>query len=205
LRGLSQRIQFLADLCPKEGVIVDVGADHGHVAYLTGGIATERQPRRRGRSDVTWVVADGLRPFRNVDCAVIAGMGAKTIEAILAAAPAPGCLVLHTPDDSARVRRYLATHGWRIDAERLAREPRHIAQLLRAVPGTETSAGHELDFGPRLLEGDDPLLREHLTTELARWHHMARVTSGHAHTKHAEAMANIAFLHGVLEERGWDV
>jgi tRNA A22 N-methylase len=149
--------------------VVDVGADHGHVAYALGAVATERALHRRGRSDVRWVVADGLRPFRRVDLAVVGGMGADTIGRILAEGPRPAVVVVHAADDPPRLRRWLADHGWRIDAERLAREAGRFAEVIRAVPGAEHAEDLDLALGPRLLSGDDPLLAEHLA-ELRRYY-----------------------------------
>jgi tRNA A22 N-methylase len=132
--------------------IIDVGADHGHVAAALGSIATERDPRRIGRQDVTWVVADGLRPFRRVGTAIIAGMGANTIIGILSAGPSPEVAVLHAQDDPPTLRRWLAANGWRLDVELPVREGRGFAIVIRARPGVETASGLHLHHGPRLLE-----------------------------------------------------
>ena len=154
------RRALLVSMCPDAELIIDVGADHGHVARAVGAIATERAPNRTGRSDVPWVVADGLRPFRHVPCAIIAGMGAETIAGILQAGPRPDVAVVHAQDDPPRLRRLLASDGWHIEAEGLAPEAGRFAEVLRIRPGTETATGLWLDFGPRLLEGGDPLLTD---------------------------------------------
>lgn len=148
---------------------MDVGADHGHLAARVGAVATERQPQRIGRRDVQWVVADGLEPFREVDVAVIAGMGARTIARVLERGPRPRvAAVLHAPDDPPVLRRWLAEHGWRIDAERLAPEAGRYAEVLRAVPGNEPSSDLILEYGPVLRERGDPLLALHLE-QLRGW------------------------------------
>src|SRR5690606_9372760 len=138
------RREALARLVPPAPLIVDVGADHGHVAHRVGAVATERRPHRAGRGDVPWVVADGLAPFRHVPVAVIAGMGAQTIEGILTRGPRPDVLVAHAADDPPRLRAWLAAHGWRIDAEALAPEGNRWAEVLRAVPGVEPATGFTL-------------------------------------------------------------
>jgi tRNA A22 N-methylase len=165
---LPDRLAALVALAPRIEPIVDVGADHGLVAEALGAVAVERLPHRRGRANVRWVVADGLRPFREVGTAVIAGMGARRIVGILEAGPTPKALALHAQDEPDLLRRWLATHGWRIDAEALAPEGRGFAQVLRAYPGEERSSGIALDLGPRLLEGGDPLLLPWLRHEAAR-------------------------------------
>lgn len=201
-KGAARRAAILG-LCPRGGVMVDVGADHGHVAAALGAVATERQLRRIGRRDVPWVVADGLRPFRRVDLAVIAGMGARTIAGILEAGPRPAVAVLHAQDDPPVLRRWLAAHGWRIDAEALAPEAGRFAEVIRAVPGEEDAQGPWLDFGPRLLAGSDPYLRDHLL-ELWTWYDgLARSTADRAPERSARFRAQADFLRDRLADRGW--
>lgn len=199
----AARRRVIAALCPRGGVIVDVGADHGHVAAEVGAIATERHPRRVGRRDVPWVVADGLQPFGQVDVAIIAGMGARTIARILERGPRPSVVVLHAPDDPPVLRVWLASAGWRIDAEALAPEAGRHAEVVRAVPGREQAEGLWLELGPRLLEGDDPHLRAHLTHLRRWWSGLAVSTRARAPETHARFAARAAFVAERLEERGW--
>lgn len=161
------RRALLVAMCPPGEVVVDVGADHGHVARALGAVATERFPERIAVRQGRWVVADGLRPFRRVDTAVIAGMGAETIARILAAGPRPGRALLHAQDDPGRLRRWLAGNGWRIEREGLAREAGRFAEVVLAGPGVEDATDPALSFGPRLAEAGDPLLAEHLRHQAA--------------------------------------
>lgn len=193
-RAGRARRQVLASLCPPADLIVDVGADHGHVAHLVGAVATERQSHRAGRPDVPWVICDGLSAFRHVPVAIIAGMGANTIAGILARGPRPDVLIAHAPDEPGTLRTWLAAHGWRIDAEALAPEGRRWAEVLRAVPGTESASGLELFFGPRLLEGDDAHLEAHLRHHHGYWAHLAETTAGADPTKHVLSRERADFL-----------
>lgn len=202
-RGGAARRRAIVALCPDDRPLVDVGADHGHVAHALGGIATERRPRRIRRRDVPWVVADGLAPFREVPVAVIAGMGALTIAGILDRGPRPWVLVAHAQDDPGRLRTYLAAHGWRIDAEQLAREAGRFAEVLRAVPGQEPASGLALELGPRLLEGDDPLLRAWMEHTCRYWAGLKAQTEGHAPEVASRAGRRAAFLQDHLRRRGW--
>jgi len=195
-RAGRDRRQLLVRMTPDAPFVLDIGADHGHVAHALGAVATERLPHRSGRADLTWVIADGLKPFRDVDVAVIAGMGALTIAGILGAAPKPDVVVLHCPDDPRRLRRWLCTNGWRIEAEGLAREAGRFAEVIRAVPGTETAAGLALEFGPKLPA--DPLWIEHVDQLVGYWADIAAKTAGKAKDKHAEAVARVAWLRGAL-------
>jgi tRNA A22 N-methylase len=201
-KGLPRR-ELLVAMCPPGRVRVDVGADHGYVARALGAFATERAPHRiAGRDPLPWIVADGLKPFRHVDVAIIAGMGANTIARILQAGPRPGAAVLHAQDDPVALRLWLADHGWRIEEERLAREAGRFAEVIRVIPGQETAAGYELCFGPALLRGEDPLLLEHLT-ELWQWHQgLASKTALSAPEKSLEFASRARFLEEQLRIRG---
>lgn len=193
----------LVDLCPDVDIVIDVGADHGHVAHTLNAIATERAPNRPGRPDVNWVIADGLRPFRHVDAAIIAGMGARTILGIVNAVPKPGVLVLHATDDPPLLRAGLVERGWRIDAERLAPEGPRLAQVIRCVPGSETSSALEVEVGPRLLESEDPLLRRHLLEVRGWWALIAQKTESAAPRRHLHASERVTFVDAQLALRGW--
>ncbi len=165
------RWEHLIALCPHLSPVVDVGADHGRVAAALGAIAVERQLHRVAGPG-TWVIADGLRPFREVGTAIIAGMGARKIAAILEAGPRPRAAVLHAQDDPGWLRRWLVRQNWRIDAEALAIEGQGFAEVIRVFPGVETSSDEAVFFGPRLIEGDDPLrqawLSHHLDLRMRR-------------------------------------
>lgn len=203
-RAGAARRRVMAELCPRGGVVVDVGADHGHVAREVGGIATERMPermRRRSTGDVPWVVADGLAPFRRVDVAVIGGMGAVTIAGILERGPRPAAAVLHAQDDPPRLRAWLAAHGWRIEAERLAPEAGRFAEIVRVAPGGETARGLDLAYGPRLLEGGDPLLVPHLT-QLRRWLADLVETTAGTGDRHDDLARRLRFVEAALRRHG---
>lgn len=75
--------------------------------------------------------------------------------------------------------------------------------MIRAVPGEEPARGPWLDFGPRLLAGSDPHLRDHLL-ELRAWHDgIARETADSAPERSARFRARAAFLSERLADRGW--
>jgi tRNA (adenine22-N1)-methyltransferase len=194
----APRRALLVAMCPPGGIIVDVGADHGHVAAALGAIATERMPHRAGRQDLRWVIADGLRPFRHVDTAIIAGMGWKLIREILEAGPRPTTAVLHAADDPGALRAWLASHGWRIQAEALAPEARRFATVLRAVAGQEEATGLALEFGPRLIEsGTDPHYRAHIAQLHGYWSQLARTTEHAAPAVHERAAKRARYLAGL--------
>ena len=195
------RTDLVLSLIPPGRTVIDVGADHGYVAASVGGIATERQPHRRGRVAVRWVVADGLAPFREVDCAVIAGMGAATIEGILDRGPRPAVAILHAPDDPQRLRRAIAARGYRIDAEGLAPEGNRYAEVLRVIPGVEPATGLPLEYGPLLLRAGDPWLVPHLAHHLAFHRDLAARVAIAAPDRAEDSTRRADFLEACL--RAW--
>lgn len=197
------RIDAITALVPAGGVIVDVGADHGRVASRLGAIATERAPGRRVGASGAWVIADGLRPFRRVDTAVIAGMGARTIAAILQAGPRPQRVVAHADDDPALLRVLLASAGWQIDAELVGWNGSRLAEVVRAIPGEEPSAGLPLELGPQLLQATDGLTRLHYERLQARWAKLAEVTVVSAPARSEHSRARATFLEQHLAAHGW--
>lgn len=194
------RLFELAD--PVQGVVVDVGSDHGRIAEGLQAraqpgaqvVSTERRSHRLSRDTrVPCVVADGLAPFRRVDLAVIAGMGPHAILGILDRGPTPGRAVVHSPDRTDTLRQGLKDRGWRIEAEALAPEGRRFAEILRIVPGQETASGHLLWFGPTLWNGDDPLLQDHIASLRAHWSRVAHAAPPGS-PGHERASGWLAFL-----------
>ena len=198
----GKRLEVIASLVPDGVFCIDVGADHGHVAQRVGAVATERRPHRAGRKDVSWVIADGLQPFRSVEFATICGMGARTIHRILREGPQPTLgAVVHAQDDPPLLRSLLCEAGWRIDAEALAPEAGRYAEVVRVVPGVEPTSGLERYFGPKLLKGDDPYLIPHLRQVCGYWASIAERTATSAPDVHAAASARVDFLQRQLALR----
>lgn len=189
-------------MVPAGRQVVDVGADHGHLAALLGAVATEKKPGIPKNRDVPWVIMDGLRAFRAVDVAIIAGMGARTIAGILDAPPRPSMVIAHADDEPWTLRTWLAEHGWQIEAERLALQGDRFCELIRAVPGQEPARGVDLELGPCLLAGDDPLLRPWAEDARQRWRHLAAVASSDP-VRSARFAARADRLAALCAERSW--
>lgn len=194
------RLEAIVALARGGGFVVDVGADHGRVAAALGAVAVERMPHRVAGTDPTvrWVVADGLTAFRRVDGAVLAGMGARRIAAILGAGPRPGWIVAHADDEPGWLRGWLAANGWAIDDEDLVFEKGRFHMLLRAAAGHERADDDALAIGPRLMERRHPLLPAWLAHERAILLHQAAAARpsdrgrADALRRRADAMAEVA-------------
>lgn len=197
-KGYPRR-ELLRSLVPPGSHVIDVGADHGRIsASIPGAIATERMPHRRSGPHTQWVVADGLAPFRTVDVAIIAGMGTNKIIDILTRGPVPRVAILHAPDTPRALRLWLAGHGWRIDAEGLAPEGGRFAEVIRAIPGEETAAGLELEFGPKLLTTPSPHLAPHLEGLATYFRALAARLRDHVPDAAAAAEARATFAENHL-------
>ncbi len=194
------RLEALVALAHGGGFVVDIGADHGRVASALGAIAVERMPHRVAGTDpsVRWVVADGLTAFAHVDGAVLAGMGARRIAAILTSAPRPGWIVAHADDEPAWLRRWLVGNGWAIDEEELVLEKGRFHAMLRASVGREHATDDALEIGPRLIERRHPLLAAWLHHERALLLQRASAARAsdpprsHELQRRADAMAEVA-------------
>jgi len=184
-------------MAPRGSVMVDVGTDHGHVAYRIGAIGSEKEFHRLpNRKDVVRVVANGLRGFRSVDVAIITGMGPRPILEILKAGPRPTEAIVHTPRGSHVLRAGLAADGWRIQEERLAPENDAFAEIIRIREGEEKHRGHALEFGPYLPK--DPLCRAHAQERLSAWKALLQQAPGHTQA-HQRAKAWVEWLEELLE------
>lgn len=200
MRPLNPRHKLLVQMCPKVPCIIDVGADHGYVAEQLGAIASERMPHRRGTTMVPWVVADGLKPYKYADAAIIAGMGAAKIIDIIKHAPEIPALVLHATDNPAHLRTHLAATGWRICDEQLAPEAKAFAEVIRVERGSETAKGLPLTFGPILTQGRSPMHRAHFKLLHAHWSRIQQWTRDHDPNRFKEASERMTYLAVLIEQ-----
>jgi len=136
-------------MVPADGAVADIGSGHGALAAALAArgqrvIATERTARtvaglRRDLARIGVPVAtrrgEGLDVFRDgeVDTAVIAGLGGRSVLRILESSPwLPGWLVLQPMQDADLVEGWLAVRGWPVViAETMERGRRYRAWLVR--------------------------------------------------------------------------
>lgn len=172
--ALGPRQEAICALVPRVDTGAEIGADHGITAahLLARGVcgrmvvsdisAASLDKARRlfmfhaleARADFR--VADGLDALEGMPAGavVIAGLGGLTVRDILARGLhrlRGAALVLQPQSDIDALRAWLAQNGYRIDAERLAREGRRFYVALRAVPGMASYDERALLLGPCLL------------------------------------------------------
>jgi tRNA (adenine22-N1)-methyltransferase len=162
---LSKRIYALADNIIDGDSIADIGTDHGYVPMLLvkqgksprvimsdiseGSLAKARETfaacgLNDRVSDTDFRVGDGLQTIESgeVDELIIGGLGGHTIKGILAHDESKSRsfkrLVLQPRKHSGTLRYYLYTHGWNIEAEKLAEEGKFACEIITAVPSGDT-------------------------------------------------------------------
>ncbi len=212
---LSPRLQAVVDLIPPCQTLIDVGTDHAKVALagiLTGrcqralAIDIKAGPLDRARSAIRQAglearvdtrLADGFfdSPPGPDDVVVVAGLGGReTIRLFDQPLPVGASAVLQPQKDLAAVRQQLSRWGWRIHAECLALEKRHLypVLLLRQDGQVRTLTDLEALLGPILLHERPPGFESHcrqLLTGLRK-----RVRS------HPELASLIRAVNALLEE-----
>ncbi len=189
---LSRRLETLLSLSRGGECLADIGTDHGYAAVegvrrgifaralacdvRTGPLSrAEEHIRQAGLSGrIETRLGDGLHVLRpgEADTILIAGMGGPLMTRILEegteTAHAAEELLLSPQSEAEKFRRYLLTHGYRIEDESALFEDEKYYQILRVRPGEEDLWNEEeLLCGKILLERGDPALREQIRRETA--------------------------------------
>ncbi len=208
---MTPRLFAIADSVPQGARLCDVGTDHGYIPIylclknqITSALAMDLRPgplfhaeenirRYRLEERVKTRLSDGLLELSEgeADTAVIAGMGGLLIAEILEAAKVKlDCYILQPMTAVPELRQYLASHGYRIDNEVLAREEEKIYSILTVRPGKLEISNPIFELvGEKLLENHDPLLPELIEKLLAKFTraHRGLKQSERADTKEKEA------------------
>ena len=181
--SLDPRLSAIAEMLGKCDCCADIGSDHGRLGAfllqnhrcarvcLTDISASSLQKARKlialtGLEDSTdFYVGDGaLALEREVDAAVIAGMGGETIAEIVensAGKLDSARLILQPNVAAAELRTRINACGWRITDEELVRDGRRIYVILAAERGSQKLNERETEVGPVLLAKRHPLLTDY--------------------------------------------
>lgn len=174
LPRLNPRKEAILALTPLVELGAEVGADHGLISaqLLEKGIcrrmlvsdisaaSLDKARRLFHQQELTdrahFRVADGLDGMPEPPQAiVIAGMGAKTIIDILETGKekiGDAALILQPNPDPPALRRYLVSHGFYLEDERLAYEGGRYYVIMRARKGLREYTEKELLLGPWLIK-----------------------------------------------------
>lgn len=191
---LSKRLQTIADMITKGYRICDIGCDHAHIAiYLVEkGIAPHAiamdinvGPLERAREHVAAHKlagkieirqSDGFAALRldEADAVIIAGMGGRLIQAILAdASVKTSCLkeiILGPQSEIPAFRRFLRMSGFQTLREELVVEGDKYYPIIKVAPGAinakETESTIIADcYGQIPLRERNPILLMYLKQE----------------------------------------
>lgn len=183
---LSNRLLQCCQFVRPGDRVADVGCDHGYLGIhlLKSGIASSviasdvkegplqsalMNARKFGvQEQISFYLSDGVRKLpRDFDCMVCAGMGADTMISILEAAPwlkdTKYRLVLQCQSKRPELRKYLASSGFSISRETLAKDGKFIYPVMEvSFAPAAIPAPWEYYISRQLLEDNSPLLPEYL-------------------------------------------
>ena len=157
---ISNRLKVMARLCENSKIVLDVGSDHGYLPYLllknseevkviVADISNESLLKAKGNLEtffdsktikerVKFKREDGLKAIKEneVDTVVIAGLGGLLISRILKESEAVrktvDTFILQPRSNQGSLRRYLMASGFLIEREILARDGKHISEIIVA-------------------------------------------------------------------------
>lgn len=224
----SLRLQQIIELIPDGRSVADIGTDHAQIPiYLA--LHTNCRPliageKNRGpyRTALHWIqqadledtidlrLGSGLTIVKpgEVQWAVIAGMGFKTIIEILeeseAAARSLEGLILQPMQGPDEMRRWLTANSYVIEDERLVKEDSKLFQIIQVRSGIAQQMDDILyEIGPVLYAKGDPHLTEHIENLIAYYAEVREQipTEGdRARRKIAELDERMAKLKEVLQQ-----
>ncbi len=188
---LSRRLTALIHMAGSGDTVADVGCDHGFVSIALirekkyrRAIAMDirQDPLARAREhvqeaglkeEIALRLSDGLDKLApgEADAILIAGMGGPLMISILErgeeTARRAQKLILSPHSEWGLFRRFLLSHGYRIEAEEMLQEEGKYYLLLQVKPVPEGEEPkiwkpEEVAYGKILLEKKDPVLRQYL-------------------------------------------
>lgn len=187
---ISERLKEVAKLIPVGANLVDVGTDHGYVpiwllqkGLIQSAIAMDvnkgplqRAMENRDKYGLTSAMevrlSNGLEKLKpgEGDTVLIAGIGGPLMLRILEEgrenASSIKQWILQPQSDIPSVRRYLHTHGFKIEEEIMLKDEGKYYMAMRAVLGVSKAwTSVEYLFGKSLLEQQQPVLKEYIEKE----------------------------------------
>ena len=166
--------------------LADIGTDHGFVpiwlvksGIIPSAIAMDinRGPLERAQEHIAQAgldrfiqtrLSDGLAGLGEgeADSILIAGMGGALTVRILEKDPPSDLgaaeLILQPQSEIGKVREYLCTSGWKIDAEDMVLEEGKYYSMMHCVRGEMRLTPEEAEFGPCLIASGNPVLMKYL-------------------------------------------
>lgn len=176
---MNLRLNTLANMVGAGSRIADIGTDHAYLPIelvksgkVSFAIASDvaKGPLENAKQDITKAGLENqietrlgaglmtIKPQDNVDTVVIAGMGGKLITQILDDAWQNSLqfetLILEPNVGECGVRKWLTSHKYLIEDEKIVAEAGHVYELIKAqkYSAIVKLTSEELYFGPFLLK-----------------------------------------------------
>ncbi|RRG17742.1 tRNA (adenine-N(1))-methyltransferase [Weissella viridescens] len=188
---LSDRLATVAAYVPDGARLADIGSDH---AYLPANLILNKRikfavagevaqgPLENAEQEINQHhlndkliprLADGLAAIHTedrIDTVVIAGMGGRLIQQILAAGSAESYqrLILQPNIDVDAVRSWLQANHYEITDERVLLDDGHYYEVVVAEPGSADYDDMQLAFGPVNMVKNDAMWRQKWEREQGR-------------------------------------
>lgn len=189
---LSKRLQAVADLIMEDGILADIGTDHGYIPIyliqqnkIRGAIAADvrKGPLLRAKEHIVRYglgdyietrLSDGAMEFqpKEADIFVISGMGGGLMQKILNQSQEVFAeakeVILQPQSEICQLRHYLIENHWQIAAEDMVEEDGKYYPMMRVLPKVKSCQNYEeLDFlyGAYLLREGHPVLLKFLLRE----------------------------------------
>lgn len=187
---LSERLNMVADMVAKCGVMADIGTDHGYIpiylvknnivrSAVAADISQGSCNKARVNIDLSGLgdkidvrCGNGLEVIakgEKVNAIVIAGMGGLMAISVLESnkeAVENACqLVIQPQRDIDKVRRYLHSIGYYIEDENMLREKDKFYTAISAFKGNEKYNDIEYMLGKKLIEKKSSALKEYAEYE----------------------------------------
>lgn len=223
---LSPRLETIASFVERGAVVADIGTDHGYipVCLVSRGTieravasdinegplnnAREYVEKNRLEDSIDIRLGGGLLTIKEgeVDTAIIAGMGGMLIADILeeskSVARTIDRFVLQPMVGITDLRKYLYGNGYRVVAEKLAKEGEKFYQIILVEHGEEETIEDEIYFeiSKRLIEDGDAVLLEFLEHKIAKFEKILAGIADDATGKTAEKKREIESKRDALME-----
>ena len=185
---LSKRMKAVAAMVTSNGILADVGTDHGYVPIalvqrqkIPGAIAMDinKGPLARAKENIAAAhledyiqirLSDGVEELEpgEADSILIAGMGGELIIHILSegekVCKKASELILQPQSDIRKVREYLREHQYKIVDEDMVCEDGKYYPMMRAINVEETKVACDI-YGQLLLRNGNQVLRRFLVRQ----------------------------------------
>ncbi len=186
---MNQRLKAISSLVPPGTVLADIGTDHGYlpIDLLKKGICTKTYacdvaegPLSAAKNNIaaehlegkiSAILSDGFDQVpEDADCAVIAGMGWYTAEAILERAadrlPSFSCIIVQVNGDTDLLRTWISERHAQIIEECMVKDRGKIYTAVSfCMQEHAPYADREILLGPCLLKERSPLFLEYCRTQ----------------------------------------